>query len=300
MRIIIIERLSVNYILGCPLYLDLRCRLFFSKTEIMSKTDPNLYEPPASNHMIRCEGCGKDLHRTAISCPNCGFTKVSEKRLKNKNLAALLAIFLGGFGVHRFYLGQWWGVFYLLLSWTFIPTVVAVIEAIVFLATKQETWNDKHNDGKASSGNSNSFFSGIVMVLVIMIAVAMLGIVAATALPAYQDYTVRSRTSSAFIHAESISHCIGDYVRENGRLPADVDLDCQEHFQSLPRTVENIVWEPNLARIVVTMKPVGITEGGQSFQLVISGTAGGTDLNWQCFSLDLSEKYLPPSCHIKK
>lgn len=36
---------------------------------------------------------------------------------KDKLAAALLAIFLGGLGIHKFYLGmKWWGLFYLLVS----------------------------------------------------------------------------------------------------------------------------------------------------------------------------------------
>ena len=40
--------------------------------------------------------------------------------MKNRFIAALLAIFLGGFGVHKFYLGKWNGIFYLLLCWTYV------------------------------------------------------------------------------------------------------------------------------------------------------------------------------------
>ena len=49
---------------------------------------------------------------------------------KNATTAVLLALFLGGIGAHKFYLGQTgWGVVYLLFSWTFIPGIIAVIEA---------------------------------------------------------------------------------------------------------------------------------------------------------------------------
>ena len=49
---------------------------------------------------------------------------------KNATTAVLLALFLGGVGAHKFYLGQiGWGVVYLLFSWTLIPGIVALIEA---------------------------------------------------------------------------------------------------------------------------------------------------------------------------
>jgi TM2 domain-containing membrane protein YozV len=63
---------------------------------------------------------------------------------KNKILAGLLALFLGGFGIHRFYLGQWWGLFYLLFVWTFIPSFIAFIESIVFFCASDAEWEKKY------------------------------------------------------------------------------------------------------------------------------------------------------------
>ena len=49
---------------------------------------------------------------------------------KNECTAIMLAVFLGGLGAHRFYLRQpWEGVFYVLFCWTFIPSIVALVEA---------------------------------------------------------------------------------------------------------------------------------------------------------------------------
>lgn len=60
---------------------------------------------------------------------------------KDKTAAALLAILLGGLGVHHFYLGHiGLGILYLLFSWTFIPAVVALIEGIIYLTTPNEKW----------------------------------------------------------------------------------------------------------------------------------------------------------------
>ena len=46
--------------------------------------------------------------------------------MKNKTTAGLLALFLGGLGAYKFYLGQGVaGAFYLLFCWTFIPSIIA-------------------------------------------------------------------------------------------------------------------------------------------------------------------------------
>lgn len=49
---------------------------------------------------------------------------------KNPTTAVILALLLGGLGAHKFYLGQTgMGILYLLFCWTYIPSIVAFIEA---------------------------------------------------------------------------------------------------------------------------------------------------------------------------
>lgn len=53
---------------------------------------------------------------------------------KSKVAAGVLAILLGDFGVHKFYLGQTGvGIIYLVFFWTFIPGLISIAEGIVFL-----------------------------------------------------------------------------------------------------------------------------------------------------------------------
>ena len=68
--------------------------------------------------------------------------------MKNKTTAALLAFFLGGFGVHRFYLGESGkGIIYLLFFWTFIPAFIAFIDFIIFLTMDDYKFNAVYNRG---------------------------------------------------------------------------------------------------------------------------------------------------------
>ncbi len=64
---------------------------------------------------------------------------------KNKVTAGLLAIFLGAFGVHKFYLGKFLqGILYLIFFWTYIPAILGFIEGIVYLTMKDEVFCQKY------------------------------------------------------------------------------------------------------------------------------------------------------------
>lgn len=66
--------------------------------------------------------------------------------MKNKIVAAILAFFLGGLGIHKFYLnksGQ--GILYLLFCWTFIPSIIAFVEFFILIFMDDKTFDAKYN-----------------------------------------------------------------------------------------------------------------------------------------------------------
>lgn len=61
-------------------------------------------------------------------------------------IAALLAFFLGTFGIHKFYTGRiFWGFVYLLLCWTSIPTILGIIEGVVYLLRSPESFRARYD-----------------------------------------------------------------------------------------------------------------------------------------------------------
>ena len=95
-----------------------------------------------------CSDCGKVIKLRAEICPNCGCRQAFSLNIngKNKIAAALFAFFLGSFGAHKFYLGKiWFGVLYLIFSWTFIPGVISIIEGLLFLIMSDQDFNMKYN-----------------------------------------------------------------------------------------------------------------------------------------------------------
>jgi len=89
-----------------------------------------------------CFACGAPIDPRAEICPRCGVRQpFAFGQGKDRAVAALLALLLGGLGIHKFYLGKVaLGVVYVLFSWTGIPTLVAWIEAITYLHKSDEVW----------------------------------------------------------------------------------------------------------------------------------------------------------------
>lgn len=91
-----------------------------------------------------CAGCAAMLHKDAAQCPKCGAPQAVAGQ-KSKVTAGLFALFLGGIGVHKFYLGRpLAGVIYLLLFWTLIPAFIAFIEGLIYLTMSDDAFRRKY------------------------------------------------------------------------------------------------------------------------------------------------------------
>lgn len=104
-----------------------------------------------------CTQCGTQIHAMAEICPSCGVRQMAPPAPvynpqqgawypmappgKDKTVAGLLAILLGGLGIHKFYLGKaGQGILYLLFCWTFIPAIIGFVEGIIYLTMSQDSF----------------------------------------------------------------------------------------------------------------------------------------------------------------
>lgn len=66
--------------------------------------------------------------------------------MKKKSVAIFLAFILGSFGVHHFYLGnKGRGVIYLLLSWSLMPLIASLVDALVLMTLTQDQFHSFYN-----------------------------------------------------------------------------------------------------------------------------------------------------------
>lgn len=93
-----------------------------------------------------CVACGQSIDARAEICPKCGVRQPMAAKGKTKLIAGLLAIFLGGIGIHKFYLGQnTMGIVYLVFFWTGIPVIIGFIEGILLLVMSDADFDAKYN-----------------------------------------------------------------------------------------------------------------------------------------------------------
>ena len=102
-----------------------------------------------------CSECGQVINAKAEICPKCGVRQMPipssvgvsaiTPNPKSRLAAALFAIFLGGIGIHKFYLGKvGQGILYLLFCWTLIPAIIGLIEGIVYLTMSDQSFLQKY------------------------------------------------------------------------------------------------------------------------------------------------------------
>lgn len=114
---------------------------------------------PASDDALKCEYCGATVRTPQAqpaqqpAQPQVVYVQqqpqVNAERanwpIKNKIVAGVLALLLGGLGIHKFYLGQTGkGILYLIFCWTYIPGILAFIEAITIFCSKDENFQIKY------------------------------------------------------------------------------------------------------------------------------------------------------------
>lgn len=122
----------------------------------------------------------------------------------------------------------------------------------------------------------------------LMIVVAIIGILAAVALPAYQDYTVRARVSEVMLAASSARTAVSEAAQTAGSLPPST-FSVQSQSS---RYVQQVLWDGN--SINVTVRALGPTDATGDIELRAAlGTNG--QVIWTCGGT-LPQQYRPSSC----
>ena len=149
-----------------------------------------------------------------------------------------------------------------------------------------------------------SFFAGVLSVFVprigagggplsILLTIAIIGILAAIAIPAYQDYTVRARVAGALSDAAGIKTGVADYYSKNQEWPASL-LDLGYDAQSVTTTDGSYtigVYEAGVVAIAL-----GADALGESQYLVLEPYVEEGAVAWVCYGQNANPAHLPSAC----
>ncbi|ENS9068222.1 prepilin-type N-terminal cleavage/methylation domain-containing protein, partial [Neisseria gonorrhoeae] len=116
----------------------------------------------------------------------------------------------------------------------------------------------------------------------LMIVIAIVGILAAVALPAYQDYTARAQVSEAILLAEGQKSAVTEYYPNHGEWPKN---NASAGVASTPSDIKGkYVQSVTVAKGVVTaqMKPSGVNKEIQGKKLSLWAKRQAGSVKWFC------------------
>ena len=130
----------------------------------------------------------------------------------------------------------------------------------------------------------------------LMIVVAIIAILAAIALPAYQNYIKRAKVTEGVVAADACKSSVSEYVASLNTMPADLSAAGCSGFHT-SQYVSAIAYDP-AAGISMTYQNIGGGVNGLTYNLVPDTTlvTSGQITAWSCTTSTIEKQLLPASC----
>ena len=131
----------------------------------------------------------------------------------------------------------------------------------------------------------------------LMIVVAIIGILAAVALPAYRDYSVRAKVSELVLAASSAKTSVAEFVNTYGRMPDTTSVAIESQVSRYVASVGYTGTDASNGYIEVTASAAEPAISGGLLRL--SGLSTSGQVIWTCAAgpgTPIAAKYLPSSC----
>jgi type IV pilus assembly protein PilA len=129
----------------------------------------------------------------------------------------------------------------------------------------------------------------------LMIVVAIIGILAAIALPAYQDYTIRSKVVEALTDAGNCKTSVTEYfTSKNGALPADLTASGCSNVSTA--NVQSLDVTAGVVTVAIQSLGGDTAAGDTVIFTPTQNTTNAGQLDWTCTGGTVKAKYRPAAC----
>ena len=128
----------------------------------------------------------------------------------------------------------------------------------------------------------------------LMIVVAIIGILAAIAIPAYQDYTIRAQVSEGLNLAGGAKAAVSEYTMDRGRFPTDNNL--------AGISASGDINGKYVTQVAVATGVVTVSYGNDAHALLtgntltLTPTTNAGSVEWACAGGGIADKHLPAAC----
>src|SRR5690606_21592096 len=131
----------------------------------------------------------------------------------------------------------------------------------------------------------------------LMIVIAILGILIAIALPAYQDYSVRAKMSEGLVAAAPAKLAVSETVSDRGSLGAVTAAgDWGYTFPGATKYVSGVAIAPTTGVITVTTQATGADPANATITLTPRAGTVPQQLTWACTSSVTKKAQVPAEC----
>ena len=130
----------------------------------------------------------------------------------------------------------------------------------------------------------------------LMIVIAIIGILAAVAIPAYQDYTIRAKVSEVLVIASAARTNVAEYYLSTGNMPTSTGAAGISTDANQSEFVSDIAFQTSSggSQLTYTLANLGGDANGDTFIYQVTGDGSGVDVDCTLGTLD--SKYRPANC----